>query len=182
MAVTLGLVLIALCFLSAWIKLQVRLSSPLCCTDLTAGCIFQMTGELSRVPLLLLLPTATSRSRPPCSDPETPWPCSWLVWWSPQSSTGWLRQSSPILITVLESPGPSNVVRIEIAVLFPYIYNDNIETILPHQKVFPPCTFSSVRRTISQSIPLPSPSHGRRIKESIIEQMGLREKCFWVMF
>ena len=41
---------------------------------------FQMTGELSRVPLLQPLPTAISRSRPPCSGPEIPWLCSWLEW------------------------------------------------------------------------------------------------------
>ena len=156
MTLTLGPVLIALCFLSVWIKLQVRVSSPLCCTDLIIGCISQMTGELFRVPLLLLLPTAPSRSRPPCSVLETPCPCSSLGWWSPPSSIGWRRQSSPTLTAVLESPGLSNVVRIEIAVLFPCIYNDNIETILPYQKVFPLCTFSSVHRTISQSIPLPT--------------------------
>ena len=83
---------------------------------------FQMTGELSRVPLLLLLPTAPSRSRPPCSVPETPCLCSSLGWRSPPLSIGWRRQSSPTLITVLGSPGPSNVVRIEIAVLFSYVF------------------------------------------------------------
>ena len=143
MAVTLGPVLIALCFLSAWIKLQVRVSSPLCCTDLIIGCIFQMTGELSRVPLLPLLPTASPRCWPPCSVLETPCPCSLLGWWSPPSSIGWRSQSSPTLTAVLGSPGPSNVVRFEIAVLFFYIFLI-IQTILPHQKVFPLCTFSSV--------------------------------------
>ena len=143
MAVTLGPVLIALCSLSVWIKLQVRGSSPLYCTDLIIVCIFQLTGGLSRVPLLLPLPTAPPRCRPPCSVLGTPCPCSSLGWWSPPSSIGWRSRSSPTLTAVLESPGPSNAVRFGIAVLFSYIFL-RIQMILPYQKVFPLCTFSSV--------------------------------------
>ena len=169
MAVTLGPVLIALCFLSAWIKLQVRLLSPLCCTDLTVGCIFQMTGELSRVLLLLLLPTAPPRCQPPCSALETPCPCSSLGWWSPLSSIGWRSQSSPTLTAVLGSPDPSNVVRFEIAVLFFYIFLV-IQTVLPHQKVSPLCTF--FLRSVTQFPRVshcPPFLHGQWGGESIIE-------------
>ena len=43
-AVTLGPGLIVLCFLSVWIELQVRILSPLCCTDLTVSCISRWQG------------------------------------------------------------------------------------------------------------------------------------------
>ena len=115
----------------------------LCCTDLTVGCISQVAGDLSRVLQLLLLLTAPPRSRPPCSVLGTPCPCSWLERWSPLSSSGWWSQSSSTLTGVLGSPGPSNVDRFEIAVLF-FLYLLAIQMILPHQKVSPLCTFFSV--------------------------------------
>ena len=47
MVVTLDPVLIVLCSFSVWIKFQVRILSPLCCTDLIIGCNFRWQEDCS---------------------------------------------------------------------------------------------------------------------------------------
>ena len=141
---------------------------PLCCTDLTVGCISQVAGDLPRVLLLLPLLTVPPLSRTPCSVPGTPCPSSWLARWSPLSSSGWWSQSSTTSTGVLGSPDPSNVDRFEIAVLF-FLYLLAIQMILPHQKVSPLCTFFRFITRFPGVSHCPPAPHGRRGGESIIE-------------
>ena len=165
--VTLDPVLIVLCFLSVWTELQVRVLSLLCCKDLTVGCISQVAGDLSRVLLLLPLLTVPPRSRTPCSGPGTPCPSSWLARWSPQFSSGWWRQLSTTSTGVSGSPGPSNVSRIKIAVLFRYIFKDNIEQYCLNRR-FPHRVLSPLFIAQFPEYPSASPSHGQWARESII--------------
>ena len=165
-AVTLGPVLIVLCFLSVWIELQVRVLSLLCCTDLTVSCISQVAGDLSRILLLLLLLTGPLRSRTPCSGPGTPCPSFWLARWSPQCSSGWWRQSSTTSTGVWGSPGPSNVARIKIAVLFRYIFKDNIERHCLNRR-FSYRVLSLLFIAQFPEYPSAGPSRGRWARESI---------------
>ena len=159
--VTLGPVLIVLCSLSVWIELQVRILSLLCCTDLTVSCISQVAGDLSRILLLLLLLTGPLRSRTPCSGPGTPCPSFWPARWSPQFSSGWWRQSSTTSTGVWGSPGPSNVARIKIAVLFRYIFKDNIERHCLNRRFSHRVLFSLFIAQFSE-YPSAHPSHGQR--------------------
>ena len=140
---------------------------PLCCTDLTVGCISQVAGDLSRVLLLLPLLTVPPRSRTPCSGPGTPCPSSWLARWSPQFSSGWWRQLSTTSTGVSGSPGPSNVSRIKIAVLFRYIFKDNIEQYCLNRR-FPHRVLSPLFIAQFPEYPSASPSHGQWARESII--------------
>ena len=178
-AVTLGPGLVVLCFLSAWIELQVRVSSLLCCTDLTVGCISQVAGDLPRVLLLLPLLTVTPRSRTPCSDPGTPCPSFWCARWSPRSSSGWWRQLSTTSTGGWESPGPSNVARNKTAVLFCYIFKDNIERYCLNRRFLHRVLFSLFIAQFSE-YPSAHPSHGQRLGRATLDKSDF-ERNVWGM-
>ena len=178
-AVTLGPVLIVLCFPSVWIELQVRILSLLCCTDLTVSCISQVAGDLSRILLLLLLLMGPLRSRTPCSGPGTPCPSFWCARWSPRSSSGWWRQSSTTSTGGWEFPGPSNVASNKTAVLFCYIFKDNIERYCLNRRLLHRVLFSLFITQFSE-YPSAHPSHGQRPGRATLDKSDF-ERNVWGM-